>query len=204
MRVIWRPPCAGCGPAARPFGRPHPQLPVPSEMKSPPGGLGVAAGSWSFPDPCVGAATSLSLSRSPLWGPRGGSRRKEGRPEDAILLLGSSPFSRGVLGWRPLRPVAGVCRGGASAVAGRGSNPRKWVSPVPEREGLGGRPWASCPLVRGEVACLVDPEPFLRGPSPRPSGPCRWGAARRWGHPRGPTLGFGSLLEVLPQRRLLC
>lgn len=96
-------------------------------MKSRPGGPGVAAASWRFPD--LGVAMSLYL----FLGQEGRSWEKEGRPKAAILLLGGSAFSRGVLVWRPLRPVAGVSWSGAGEVAGHGPNPRRWVSRLPWR-----------------------------------------------------------------------
>lgn len=104
-------------------------------MKSPPGGPGVDAASWRFPD--LGVALSLSL----FWEQEGRSWEKEGRSKAAILLLGGSPFSRGVLVWRPVRPLAGVSWSGAGEVAGRRPNPRRWVSRLPRASYLTANLW---------------------------------------------------------------
>ena len=86
------------------------------EVKSPPGGPGVAAGLAEFP----GSRRHDVLVS--LLGTRRGFLEGGGRAEAAILLLEGSPFSRGVLGWRQLFCERGF-PSGAGDVARRGPNP---------------------------------------------------------------------------------
>lgn len=81
--------------------------------------------------PRGGSRISTSAPQCPclsLQGPRkgflGGRMGEQGPPS---CFQGAAP-SPGVLGWRPLCPVAGVFQSGAGDVAPRGPNLWKWVS----------------------------------------------------------------------------
>nr|XP_023495908.1 collagen alpha-2(I) chain-like [Equus caballus] len=115
-------PSACRGRAALPCGWPHPWPSAPGEVKSPPGGSGVAAGFAEDP----GSRRRRRDVLVSLLGTGRGFLGEEGEGGGRHLASRGQPLVPGVLGWRPLRPVAGVLQSGAGDVADRGPNPRRW------------------------------------------------------------------------------